>query len=331
MTVPKFVVPDNMTHKEWVDCRKRKKVVLQEFMAINPSLKFFDSAGDVLEKTWKSWKARHRFTSASWDFLLTHPKAEYFKRRFRNDAWLKRAKDLEKQFPQILFMFTKFMKLKYRLFELGGGVEIRGVDVSARAFVTISTSRYQCREVNLAVLDVREIPRAKEGSNTINPFLEFLKQRLEPSMTEPNVWLFILKGKDDIKHATAFVAAHLEQYEYTLSKYVPSRAELLNGISTRATAPDVPLLFLFKKENEFADSAWPLLRGKYSTPLENSYYWDWGKNTEIKWRVEPSKLWMEFYLDILQAFAKSDENVVGIYTGAKFMLAAKVRLILFNL
>ena len=40
---------------------------------------------------------------------------------------------------------------------------------------------------------------------------------------------------------------------------------------------------------------------------------------------------MEFYLDILQAFAKSEENVVGIYTGAKFMLAAKVRLILFNL
>ena len=26
--VPKFVVPDNMTHKEWVDRRKRKKVVL---------------------------------------------------------------------------------------------------------------------------------------------------------------------------------------------------------------------------------------------------------------------------------------------------------------
>ena len=236
-------------------------------MAINPSLKFFDSASDVLEKTWKSWKVRHRFTSASWDFLLTHSKAEYFKRRLRNDAWLKRAKDLKKQFPEILFMFMKFMKLKYRLSELGGGVEIRGVDVSARAFVMTSTSRYHHREVNLVVLDVREIPRAKEGSNTISSFLEFLKQRLEPSMTEPNIWLFILKGKDDIKHATAFVATHLEQYEYTLSKYVPSRAELLNGISTQATAPDVPLLFLFKKENAFTDSTRPLLRGKYSTPL----------------------------------------------------------------
>ena len=91
-------------------------------------------------------------------------------------------------------------------------------------------------------------------------------------MTEPKVWLFILKGKDDIKHATTFVAAHLEQYEYTLSKYIPSRAELLNRISTRATTPDVPLLFFFKKENAFADFAQPLLRGKYNTSLENSYY-----------------------------------------------------------
>ena len=52
---------------------------------------------------------------------------------------------------------------------------------------------------------------------------------------------------------------------------------------------------------------------------------------ESKWKVEPSELRMEFYLDILQAFAKSEENVVGIYMEAKFMLVAKVRLILLNL
>ena len=120
MTVPKFIVLDNMTHKEWVDQRKLKKIVLQEFMAINPALKFFNNAGNVVDKTWKSWKARHRFTSALWDFLLTHPKAEYVKRRLPNNAWLKRANNLEKQFPEILFMFTKFMKLKYRLLEPAG-------------------------------------------------------------------------------------------------------------------------------------------------------------------------------------------------------------------
>ena len=272
MIVPKFIVPDNMTHKEWVDRRKRKKIVLQELMAIKPALRFFDSAGNVVDKTWQSWKTRHRFTSASWDFLLTHPKADYFKRHLQNDAWLKRAKDLDKQFPEILFMFTKFMKLKYRLPDPAGGVHIRGIDTSARALVSSPTYRYQHREVNLAVLDVREIPRAKEGDSTMEPFLHFLKKKLEPNMNDPNVWLFILSGWEDVKLATSFADAHLDQYEFTVSKYVPSRAELLNGISTRSTTPDVPLLFLFKKENAFAQSARPLLKRRYNTPLGNSYY-----------------------------------------------------------
>ena len=70
----------------------------------------------------------------------------------------------------------------------------------------------------------------------------------------------------------------------------------------------MPLLFLFKKENAFAESTRPLLKGKYNTPLDNSYYWDYGKNTEPKWRAGPSKLRMEFYLDILQAFAKTSSE-----------------------
>ena len=143
-------------------------------------------------------------------------------------------------------------------------------------------------------------------------------------MNEFNVWLFILSGREDVKLATSFADVHLDQYEFTVSRYVPSRAELLNGISTRSTAPDVPLLFLFKKENAFAQSPRLLLKGRYNTSLGNSYYWDYGKNTESKWRAGPSELRMEFYLDILQAFAKSEENVLGIYAGAKFMLAAKV-------
>ena len=169
-------------------------------------------------------------------------------------------------------MFTKFMKLKYRLLDPAGGVHIRGIDTSARALVSSPTYRYQRREVNLAVLDVREIPRAKEDGSTMEPFLHFLKKKLEPNMNDSNVWLFILSGREDVKLATSFADVHLDQYEFTVSKYVPSRAELLNGISTRSTAPDVPLLFLFKKENAFAQSARPLLKGRYNTPLGNSYY-----------------------------------------------------------
>jgi len=85
----KILVPDNIAHGDWVERRKRKKVVIQDLLEFKPSLKFLDNGGDVVEDRWKYWKQRHRFSSASWDFLLTHPPAEYFKKRLRNDAWKK--------------------------------------------------------------------------------------------------------------------------------------------------------------------------------------------------------------------------------------------------
>jgi len=54
------------------------------------------------------------------------------------------------------------------------------------------------------------------------------------------------------------------------------------------------------------------------------YYKDFVENTESKWKINPTKLQMDFYLDILQAFTTSNENVLRIYTRAKFMLATKI-------
>ena len=35
---------------------------------------------------------------------------------------------------------------------------------------------------------------------------------------------------------------------------------------------------------------------------------------------------MEFYLNILQDFAAASENILAVFTGRKFMLAAKVKI-----
>jgi len=61
----RILVVDNMTSAEWVERRKRKKVVLQDLMDIKPALEVVDKGGDVIDETWRSWKARHRFSSAS--------------------------------------------------------------------------------------------------------------------------------------------------------------------------------------------------------------------------------------------------------------------------
>jgi len=55
------------------------------------------------------------------------------------------------------------------------------------------------------------------------------------------------------------------------------------------------------------------------------YYTDWWKNTMAKYRVHKSELHMELYLYILQSFCITRENIIGVYLGAKFMIAKKTR------
>ena len=118
----RYLAPSNHSHADWVERRKRKKVILQDFMAFNPDLHFTDKGGDVLDDVWRQWKQRHRFTTASWDFLLSAPKADYFRRRLQNEAWSKRIMDMQAQFLEVHSMLTQFLRLKYRTFRPRGGV-----------------------------------------------------------------------------------------------------------------------------------------------------------------------------------------------------------------
>ena len=277
----KILVVDNHASADWVERRKCKKVVLQDFMALKPSLDLIDAVGDVVDDSWKAWKARHMFSSASWDFLLSYSKAEYFKRRLQNKAWTRGAKDLEKQLPEVLHMFNRFMKLKYQLPKPAGGVQIRGVDSDAKALVRSKVYQYVEREVNLAVMDIREVPRGKETkvSSGLDQFLEFVVKELDPAVTQPNVWLLICQDQEDVKECMSFVAQHLKEYEHALSSYIPSKAEMLNNVSSRGKSPHVPLVFLFKKDNDFMNASKAVMRSLYDTPAQCMYYLYASRNT----------------------------------------------------
>lgn len=323
----KALVVDNMSSADWVDRRKRKKVVLQDLMDIKPALRLINKSGDVDEDAWHGWKERHRFSVGTWDFLLSHPKADYFASRLKPDAWTKRAKDLAEKFPEVLHMFNRFMKMKYQLPELSGGIMVRGIDAVAKALVTSTSYHYSARHVNLAVIDARNIPRLKpsDDKSAIEPFLEFLADKLEPKMTKPSVWLLILNDMEDSKAAAKFSNSYMKEYEQFNSKYIPSKAERLNVMNRSADkAPDVPLFFLFKRGDAFAVSVKPCAKSQYIVPRGALYYSDFKWNTEAKWRVNQNELRMEFYLDRLRDFATSGENVLGVYTGSKFLLSSKV-------
>ena len=127
MARTRYLAPSNHLHADWVERRKRKKVILQDFMALNPDLHFTDKGGDVIDDVWRQWKLRHWFTTASWDFLLSAPKADYFRRRLQNEAWSKRITDMQAQFLEVHSMLTQFLKLKYRTFRSRGGVQVQGL------------------------------------------------------------------------------------------------------------------------------------------------------------------------------------------------------------
>ena len=158
------------------DRRKRKKVILQDFMALNPDLHFTNKGGDVIDDVWRLWKQRHRFTTASWDFLLSAPKAGYFRRRLQNEAWSKHITDMQAQFPEVHSMLTQFLKLKYRTFKPWGGVQVRGVDIANCSLERSTSFVYTERELNFFVLDCRSVLRVKASETTIaiEPFLRYV-------------------------------------------------------------------------------------------------------------------------------------------------------------
>ena len=173
------------------------------------------------------------------------------------------------------------------------------------------------------------MPRVKATETTaaIDPFLHCVGEKLELAITNLNLWLFIVEDDDDRVAAIKFAETRMPEFDIMHSMYIPSKAEMLNNVSTRGMAPDMPLLFLFKRGNAYADEARWRMKGVYITPQTCVYYTNPSKNNEGKWRLRPTGLRMEFYLNILQDFAAASENILAVFTGRKFMLAAKVKIL----
>lgn len=99
---------------------------------------------------------------------------------------------------------------------------------------------------------------------------------------------------------------------------------MLDNCTNQNMAEDVPILYLFKKDNKFVQIVRTLVKKEYKTPAVCQYYDEVSKNTKAKWRIYPTEPRMEFYLKMLQDFVTPEENVVGVFCEPKFMLAAKV-------
>ena len=90
----------------------------------------------------------------------------------------------------------------------------------------------------------------------------------------------------------------------------------------------VYLLFLLKHGDDRASRLQQNVKAEFAVPSDVPYYLEVGRYNKVKYRVQPSKLRMEFYLKVMKLFYRARENFVGIYCSSKCLLEAKVYLFL---
>jgi len=121
----KFLCVDNASHVEWVDRWKCKKVIVEEFMMIDASLKFKNAEGIVDDEVWMAWKVEHLLTLATWDFLLNKIPNGFFVKCLTNKGKLKIAINYkEKLFPIVYPLLKRSLKAKNKVEWIEGEVYI---------------------------------------------------------------------------------------------------------------------------------------------------------------------------------------------------------------
>ena len=179
------------------------------------------------------------------------------------------------------------------------------------------------------LMDLRIAPAtADRDSDSHDPaffaFIHKIQRMSKPTFTDPCVWLWIHSTEERAKQSTAFVRQFLSEYKTIQSVYRASKNERLDDTKTRVPPALVHLLFLFKRGDDRASRLRQNVRKEFTVPSDVPYYTDVGRYMEAKYRVYASELRMEFYFELLNLFCRAGENIVGIHSGAKFMLAAKV-------
>ena len=159
---------------------------------------------------------------------------------------------------------------------------------------------------------------------TFFTYIQRMRRMSKPNFSEASVWLWIHESDVRAWQLADFMKRFMPEYESTYSMYRSSRNERLNDAKTRAPPTAVYLLFLLRCGNDRVSRLRQNVKAEFAVPSDVPYYSDVGRYNEVKYRVEPSELRMEFYLEIMKLFCRAGENFVGIHCGSKCLLAAKV-------
>jgi len=126
-----------------------------------------------------------------------------------------------------------------------------------------------------------------------------------------------------VNEATLFAKKHLKNFLLKKSTYLSYKAERLDNVSSQVVVVPPITFFLFKKGEDNVVKGQSSIKKVYSTS-DCTFYTNDLFNNEAKYKVHPSKLRMEFYIDILQSFAVRGENIINVYSRSKLLNAIKV-------
>jgi hypothetical protein len=132
-----------------------------------------------------------------------------------------------------------------------------------------------------------------------------------------------VNSENRLAQAAEYAKESFTNYTIRESKYIPAKTEQLYFGSARKQSPDV-FLFLVKKDDIEVEGLEGKIHLEYRAP-NIPYYLEAEKYQELKYRLTSSELRMEFYLDLLYDFCRPRDRFLGVYTGSKFLVAAKVR------
>ena len=271
---------------EWVERRKRKRVILEELVELQPDLKFFAPDGAVDGDVWRQWKRDHRVSSATYNILLHLPGSQYFAKRLTNEGKLKRASEFQEKFPDMLLFLRNFFRLKLNLASSAGHIRLQAQDR-----VSLALSRdwnYDDQpQLGLGVMDLWMAPTNSDGDdNSRDPafftYIQRMRRISSPNFSEASVWLWIHESDVRARQSTDFVKRFMPEYESTYSVYRASRNERLNDAKTRAPLAGVYLLFLLRCGDDHASHLRQNVKAEFAVPSDVPYYSEVGRYNEVK-------------------------------------------------
>ena len=196
------------TGHEWVERRKRKKVVLEELEGLQDDLSFFKGNGLVDDDKWRHWKEEHRVSSATYNLLPYLPTNQYFSKRLTNEGKLKRAREFQEKFPDVLLFFQFFLHLKSNLGKITSTIKLRTQD-SVSLALSRDTSYRAHKVLGFALMDLWNAPTNSnsEKERMMPAFYKYVQKMLvmkNPGFTDPLVWLWIQDSEAHANQCEAF-------------------------------------------------------------------------------------------------------------------------------